>query len=34
VEHHRAQVMDKLSLNCVAKLTLYAIREGLISAED
>jgi DNA-binding NarL/FixJ family response regulator len=34
VEHHRAQVMEKLNLHCVAKLTLYAIRQGLISAED
>jgi DNA-binding NarL/FixJ family response regulator len=33
VEHHRAQLMEKLNLHSVAQLTRYAIRKGLVSAE-
>jgi RNA polymerase sigma factor (sigma-70 family) len=33
VESHRKQIMDKLNLHNVAKLTKYAIREGLTSLE-
>jgi DNA-binding NarL/FixJ family response regulator len=30
VEHHRANIMDKLKINDVAGLTRYAIRHGLV----
>lgn len=30
VEHHRANLMDKLGINDVAGLTRYAIRQGLV----
>ncbi len=33
VEHHRAQVMDKLGMHDVATLTRYAVRLGLVTAE-
>lgn len=33
VEGHRLRLMDKLNLDSVAKLTKYAIQEGLTSAE-
>ena len=33
IETHRKQIMDKLSLNSIAELTKYAIREGLTSVE-
>ena len=33
VEHHRAQVMQKLGMHDVASLTRYAVREGLVNAE-
>ena len=33
VEHHRAQVMQKLGLHSVATLTRYAVRQGLVSNE-
>jgi DNA-binding NarL/FixJ family response regulator len=34
VETHRRNIMQKLSMNSVAELTKYAIREGLITLED
>ena len=34
IETHRKQIMDKLSLNSIAELTKYAIREGLTSLEN
>lgn len=34
IETHRQRIMDKLNLHSVAKLTKYAIREGLTSIED
>lgn len=33
VEHHRAQVMQKLDMHDVATLTRYAVRLGLVSME-
>jgi DNA-binding NarL/FixJ family response regulator len=33
VEHHRAQVMNKLRMHDVATLTRYAVRVGLVPAE-
>jgi DNA-binding NarL/FixJ family response regulator len=33
VEHHRAQVMQKLGMHDVATLTRYAVRLGLVTAE-
>jgi DNA-binding NarL/FixJ family response regulator len=33
VEHHRAQVMQKLGIHDVANLTRYAVRLGLVTAE-
>jgi DNA-binding NarL/FixJ family response regulator len=33
VEHHRAQVMQKLGIHDVANLTRYAVRQGLVPAE-
>jgi len=33
IEHHRAQVMQKLGLHNVAMLTRYAVRLGLVTAE-
>ena len=33
VESHRKQIMDKLGLHSIAKLTKYAIREGLTQLE-
>jgi DNA-binding NarL/FixJ family response regulator len=33
VEHHRAQVMQKLGIHDVATLTRYAIRLGLVTVE-
>jgi DNA-binding NarL/FixJ family response regulator len=33
VEGHRLRLMDKLNMDSVAKLTKYAIQEGLTSAE-
>ena len=33
VEHHRAQVMQKLGMHDVATLTRYAVRMGLVAAE-
>lgn len=33
VEHHRAQVMQKLGMHDVATLTRYAVRLGLVPAE-
>jgi DNA-binding NarL/FixJ family response regulator len=33
VEHHRAQVMQKLNIHDVATLTRYAVRLGLVSAD-
>ncbi len=33
VEHHRAQVMQKLGLHDVARLTRYAVRLGLVGVE-
>jgi DNA-binding NarL/FixJ family response regulator len=33
VEHHRAQVMQKLGIHNVANLTRYAVRLGLVTAE-
>ncbi len=32
VEHYRKHVMQKLNLNCVASLTRYAVRYGLVNA--
>ncbi len=34
ISTHRQQIMTKLNLNNVAELTLFAIREGLISIDD
>ncbi len=34
VEYHRAQLMRKLRLHDVAKLTRYAVREGLVQADS
>lgn len=34
VEHHRATLMRKLSLNTIADLVRYAIRQGLITLDD
>ena len=34
VQTHRRNIMDKLDLHSLAELTRYAIREGLISAEE
>jgi DNA-binding NarL/FixJ family response regulator len=34
IETHRAMVMDRLGIRDVAGLTRYAIRSGLISADD
>ncbi len=34
VEHYRKNLMRKLELNCVASLTLYAVRCGLVSASN
>jgi DNA-binding NarL/FixJ family response regulator len=34
VEHYRAQVMHKLDMHDVATLTRYAVRLGLVAAED
>lgn len=34
VEYHRAQLMRKLRLHDVAKLTRYAVREGLVKADS
>jgi len=34
IETHRARIMDKLSLDSVAELTKYAIREGLTSLDE
>jgi len=33
VEHHRAQVMQKLGIHDVANLTRYALRVGLVASE-
>ncbi len=34
VDAHRAQIMDRLKLRDVPSLVLYALRNGLVSAED
>jgi len=34
IETHRAMIMDRLGIRDIAGLTRYAIRSGLISAED
>lgn len=34
VDAHRAQIMDRLNLRDVPSLVLYALRKGLVSAED
>ncbi|MEL7558438.1 response regulator transcription factor [Stutzerimonas chloritidismutans] len=34
VDAHRAQIMDRLKLRDVPSLVLYALRKGLVSAED
>lgn len=34
VETYRQLLMEKLDLHSVAELTLYAVREGLVSLED
>ena len=33
VEHHRAALMDKLDLHDVARLTRYAVRMGMVTAD-
>ena len=32
VEHHRAALMEKLDLHDVARLTRYAVRQGVVPA--
>lgn len=34
VESHRAQIMERLQIRNLAQLVLYAIRHGLVAAED
>lgn len=34
VEAHRAQIMKRLNIHDVPGLVLYAVREGIISADD
>ncbi|MDH4260165.1 MAG: LuxR C-terminal-related transcriptional regulator [Gammaproteobacteria bacterium] len=34
IEKHRSNLMRKLSLHNAAEITMYAVRSGMISADD